>query len=820
MPTNSPLIAQTYPPHISTYTTDKSLIDPRDIDTPDEKVARSSHLIRLTGKHPFNAEPTPRLLDTSGFITPNELHFVRNHGAVADCDFSTHTVQISGEVNTPCTITMKDLLSMPAMTLPVTMVCAGNRRKEVNKYKQTVGFNWGAAGVSTARWTGVPLREVLKTFGGGLTRKAKYVCLEGCDKTSKGPYGTSISSERAMNDFYDVILAYKMNGKWLPPDHGFPLRVVVPGCVGGRSVKWLTEISVSEQDSQNEYHFYDNKVFPSHVDKDMADAERWWYKPDFAIYDLNINSAILYPYHADTLPLSRALTMPSFTLRGYAYSGKNNNIIRVELSFDSGKTWELTSLTQPELDEPLEALENYDSGYPRVRRWCWTLWSHSIKPTRLLRCKEICVRAWDETMNTQPGNFSWNLMGMFNNCWFKIKVDVVDDADGGFLRFSHPTIAGSENGGWMDSLQAAEPKVEEVANASKADNLPMYTIKQVESHNKQDDCWIVVKNIVYNCTPFMNLHPGGIDSIGLVAGEDCTEDFEAIHSTSAKEMLLKYAIGNLQPESPKIKEVIVEQLEPQASVVKVEKTTTTPFKFLNPKVWKIIVLHQKENISPDTWRYVFHLPDSKLYPGLPVGKHVYLRGKSDGKFIVRPYTPSSCSPGVIEFIVKVYKPNQQYTQGGLFSQYMDSLQIGDIMETKGPIGNFQYLGTGLYEHTRLKYPRLTADVACICAGTGITPIWQVMKAIIDEGANQFPRISLIYGNRCEEDIILRQQLEEMQHQLGPSRFSLRLVLSQPTPSWKHGKGRINREEINNHLFPFADTMAENSIVLLCGSDTM
>jgi nitrate reductase (NAD(P)H) len=81
-------------------------------------------------------------LDASGFITSNELHFVRNHGAVADCDFSTHTVQISGEVNTPCTITMKDLLSMPAMTLPVTMVCAGNRRKEVNKYKQTVGFNW------------------------------------------------------------------------------------------------------------------------------------------------------------------------------------------------------------------------------------------------------------------------------------------------------------------------------------------------------------------------------------------------------------------------------------------------------------------------------------------------------------------------------------------------------------------------------------------------------------------------------------------------------------------------------------------------------
>ncbi|KAM3585879.1 hypothetical protein VKS41_002419 [Umbelopsis sp. WA50703] len=772
MPTNSPVAVRKQEPVISTYTTDRSLIDPRDRETPDKKVARSSHLIRLTGKHPFNAEPTPSLLDASGFITSNELHFVRNHGAVADCDFSTHTVQISGEVNTPCTITMKDLLSMPAMTLPVTMVCAGNRRKEVNKYKQTVGFNWGAAGVSTARWTGVLLKEVLKAFGGGVTRKARYICFESCDKTSKGPYGTSISSERAMNELYDVILAYKMNGEWLPPDHGFPIRVIVPGCIGGRSVKWLTQILVSEHDSPNEYHYLDNKVFPSHVDKETADADRWWYKPEFAIYDLNINSAILCPNHGETLSLNHALTMSSFTLRGYAYSGGNRNVIRVEVSFDSGTTWELTDLTQPELDEPLEQSENYDPGYPRVRRWCWTLWSYSIKPTRLLRCNEICVRAWDESMNTQPGNFSWNLMGMMNNCWLKVKVDIVDGADGSVLQFRHPTIAGPANGGWMDGLQPTESKTVQIANIPDSNEFPMYTLKQVESHNTLEDCWIVVRNTVYDCTPFIKLHPGGVDSISLVAGEDCTEDFVAIHSTTAHEMLERYVIGNLQVKSS-IPKQMKEQFELETPAVVEREMTLTTVEFLNPKVWKTIVLHKKERISPDTWRFVFHLPDSKQYPGLPVGKHVYLRGIKNGKLMVRPYTPSCCSPGVLEFIIKVYRPNQQYTQGGQFSQYIGSLQVGDTVEIKGPIGNFVYLGIGIYNHARLKSPIHTADVSCICAGTGITPIWQVLKAIIDETGNVFPRISVIYGNRSEEDIILRQELEEMQRNLGSSRFSLR-----------------------------------------------
>jgi nitrate reductase (NAD(P)H) len=82
----------------------------------------------------------------------------------------------------------------------------------------------------------VYLRDILTKLAGGIHPSARYVCFEGCDKTPRGPYGTSVTIQRAMNELYDVMLAFEMNGELLPPDHGFPLRVLVPGCIGGRSV--------------------------------------------------------------------------------------------------------------------------------------------------------------------------------------------------------------------------------------------------------------------------------------------------------------------------------------------------------------------------------------------------------------------------------------------------------------------------------------------------------------------------------------------------------------------------------------------------------
>lgn len=568
-----------------------------------------------------------------------------------------------------------------------------------------------------------------------------------------------------MNDVYDVILAYKMNGEWLSPDHGFPLRVIVPGCIGGRSVKWLTKISVSEELSPNLYHYYDNKVFPSHVDKEMADSEKWWYKPDYTLYDLNINSVILSPDHGASLPLDKALADSSFHFRGYAYSGGNRKVTRVELSFDGGDTWELTELQHPEEDESSEQTKNYDVGYKRIRHWCWSLWKYTINPSRLLRCQEICVRAWDEAQNTQPGNFSWNLMGMLNNSWYRIKVDIVETADGTSFQFRHPTIAGSEKGGWMDALQLDQTKQPSTdTKASLPSNIKTLTLEDVAKHSTEDDCWIAIRNKVYDCTPFMKLHPGGVDSIVLAAGQDCTEDFDAIHSTAAHDMLEKYIIGTIATR-------------PLQATVAVTPADAPSSQFLDPRVWKTITLDKKEYITKDICVLRFLLPSLESDPGLPIGKHVYLRGSSKGNMMMRAYTPSLCAKGFLEFIIKVYRPNNQYVQGGLFSQYLDELSIGDSIETKGPLGSFEYLGHGRYMHSKRKEkPAYTKDIGMICAGTGITPIWQILKAISEEARHNdyaATRISLIYGNRHEEDIILRRELQEIQRNLGPSNFSMR-----------------------------------------------
>ena len=245
----------------------------------------------------------------AGFLTPASLHYVRNHGAVPKCEWSTHRLSIDGLVESPTSFSMDDLLAMPAREIPVTLCCAGNRRKEENLVKQTIGFNWGAAGVSTSVWKGVPLRDVLLKCGVKTPKDgANHVCFVGAETMPKGRYGTSINWFTAMDPSCDVMLAYEQNGERLNPDHGYPLRLVIPGYIGGRMIKWLTEISVTTKESDNHFHYMDNRVLPEFVDAERATAEGWWYKPDYIINELNINSAIANPGEPTPGPATRRAT--------------------------------------------------------------------------------------------------------------------------------------------------------------------------------------------------------------------------------------------------------------------------------------------------------------------------------------------------------------------------------------------------------------------------------------------------------------------------------------------------------------------------------
>lgn len=146
--------------------------------------------------------------------------------------------------------------------------------------KKSKGFNWGSAGVSTSVWRGVPLCDVLRRCG-IFSRKggALNVCFEGSEDLPGGAgsggskYGTSIKKEYAMDPSRDIILAYMQNGEYLTPDHGFPVRIIIPGFIGGRMVKWLKRIIVTTKESDNFYHFKDNRVLPSMVDAELADEE-------------------------------------------------------------------------------------------------------------------------------------------------------------------------------------------------------------------------------------------------------------------------------------------------------------------------------------------------------------------------------------------------------------------------------------------------------------------------------------------------------------------------------------------------------------------
>lgn len=530
-------------------------VDVLDIDknTPDLLVPRDPRLIRLTGIHPFNVEAPLSALFDEGFLTSPELFYVRNHGYVphvTDEQIPDWEFTVEGLVEKPISMTLRDLIrDYDQITCPVTLVCAGNRRKEQNIVRKSKGFSWGAAGVSTALFTGVMMSDLIKRARP--TRKAKYVCMEGADDLPNGRYATSVKLNWVMDPNRGIMLSYKMNGDMLRPDHGKPLRVVIPGQIGGRSVKWLKKLIVTEAPSDNWYHIYDNRVLPTMVSpEESAKDPKWWMDERYAIYDLSPNSATCYPAHDETLSLAN--DDQRYRTRGYAYSGGGRRITRVEVSLDKGISWRLADIDYPE--DRYRDVEKEIFGGRLDMSWrescfCWCQWSLDLTVAELRRAKDIIVRAMDESMNIQPRDMYWSVLGMMNNPWFRVTISI----EGDFLRFKHPTLPALMPGGWMEDVKkaggnlsngywgdslgeqdvAAQATVtaKEISMVKEGFNNSI-TIEELRRHDNKDSPWFVVNGQVYDGAKFLEGHPGGATSIIAAAGLDSTDEFMAIRKSA------------------------------------------------------------------------------------------------------------------------------------------------------------------------------------------------------------------------------------------------------------------------------------------------
>lgn len=207
-----------------------SKVDSKDANTPDAWVKRHPELVRLTGRHPFNVEPPLPLLMAHGLRTPASLHYVRNHGAVPVlCEDAAEVAKVMRAwrvrvreghgVVKAASLSLADFKQLPRQKVACLLVCAGNRRKEQNMVKRTIGFNWGAAGLGMSDWGGCYLADVLAAVGVSTDPATwddgRHVCFRGPEKElpggRDGSYGTSLTLRYAMDKANDVLVAWEQN---------------------------------------------------------------------------------------------------------------------------------------------------------------------------------------------------------------------------------------------------------------------------------------------------------------------------------------------------------------------------------------------------------------------------------------------------------------------------------------------------------------------------------------------------------------------------------------------------------------------------------
>jgi len=242
---------------------------------------------------------------------------------------------------------------------------------------------------------------------------------------------------------------------------------------------------------------------------------------------------------------------------------------------------------------------------------------------------------------------------------------------------------------------------------------------------------------------------------------------------------------------------------------------------LNPQQKIPFKLIEKHIISHDTRRFRFALQTPEHVLGLPVGKHMYLSAHIDGKLVIRPYTPvtSDDELGYFDLVIKVYFKNvhPKFPEGGKMSQHLESMEIGDTIDVRGPSGHYTYKGQGVFEveeNRKEKKIMRCKKIGMIAGGTGITPMLQVVNDILKHPEDK-TEVSLLFANQTEEDILLREEIEEMVEE-NPGRLHVWYTLDRAQENWSYSSGFVNEEMIKEHL-PKSD---EHSVILMCGPPPM
>jgi sulfite oxidase len=360
-----------------------------------EKLKEESKLITRQ-EEPYNAEPALADL-VKKHITPVELFYVRSHGAVPKVDLDSFKVKISGLVNRELEFSVAELKDkFDTHKVAATLTCAGNRRQEMSAIKKVGGVQWDAGAIGHAEWLGPMLADILKAAE--LKPDARHVWLEGLDPIkekdgTEAPFGGSIPLAKALataDRNLPSLLAHSMNGQPLTAAHGAPLRLVVPGYIGARSVKWLAKIVVSDQPSPNHYLAEAYKVIQSEDKEEVAKAD--------PIYEYPINVAI-------GLTEGTKLKVGRQTIRGYALADGNpgSYITGIEISSNGGRTW---------------------TDVPRSRTgpFSWELWEATID---VLPGKQTLVARAQSISASTPEQGAWNFKGYLYNGWHRVRVEGV-----------------------------------------------------------------------------------------------------------------------------------------------------------------------------------------------------------------------------------------------------------------------------------------------------------------------------------------------------------------------------------------------------------